>query len=67
MKANNLVNEYVKDSFMSSHEKFQTSLIFESQFDDSKVDEIVRKKMYIDPAASITPEAPQKQVQNLKS
>ena len=67
MKANNLVNEYVKDSFMSSHEKFQTSLIFESQFDDSKVDEIVRKKMYIDPAASITPEAPQKQAQNLKS
>ena len=60
MKANNLVNEYVKDSFMSTHEKFQTSLIFESQFDDQKVDEIVKKKMYIDPAASITPEAPQK-------
>ena len=45
---------------MSTHEKFQTSLIFESQFDDQKVDEIVKKKMYIDPAASITPEAPQK-------
>jgi len=35
LKANNLISEYVNASFMSSNERFNSAMVFESQLDES--------------------------------
>lgn len=55
-KANNFLNEYVTTSFMSANEKFNSAMVFETQLDEAnmrsekqKVDELLRKRMSLNP------------------
>ena len=36
IKTNNLLKEYVTSSFMGANEKFNSAMVFETQFDDPK-------------------------------